>query len=98
MYWGLGITVNQFFTSILLLYGVLMVRLHTRGMVTVSNHFYSCYLFVRFQNRRHCIAPWMMFMMTIIVALIITLFFFQEDNPFLALMGGKADIFDSKLI
>lgn len=40
--------------------------------------------------------PWMMVMMTIIVALIISLFLVQKDCPFIAVIGGRADIIDRK--
>lgn len=40
--------------------------------------------------------PWMMVMMTIIVALFISLFLVQQDCPFIAVIGGKADVIDRK--
>lgn len=42
--------------------------------------------------------PWMMIMMTIISALTISLFLVQQDCPFIATLGGKADICERKLI
>lgn len=37
-------------------------------------------------------APWMMVMMTTIVALFLSLFLVEQDCPFIAILGGSADI------
>lgn len=37
-------------------------------------------------------APWMMVKITIISALVISLFLVEEDCPFLATLGGRAGI------
>lgn len=39
-------------------------------------------------------APWMMVMMTTIVALFLSLFLVQQDCPFIAILGGKADMIE----
>lgn len=43
-------------------------------------------------------APWMMAMMTIISALTISLFLVEQDCPFIATLGGKADICERRLM
>lgn len=43
-------------------------------------------------------APWMMVMMTIISALTISLFLVEQDCPFIATLGGKADICERMVV
>lgn len=42
-------------------------------------------------------APWMMVMMTVTSAGIISLFLVEQDCPFIATLGGKADMFERKI-
>lgn len=39
-------------------------------------------------------APWMMVKITIISALVISLFLVEEDCPFIAIIGGRAGIYE----
>ncbi|CAL7940767.1 uncharacterized protein LOC143430163 isoform X1 [Xylocopa sonorina] len=64
------------------------------GLVITVIHFISTILLLygALTNNRHFMAPWMMVMMTIISALTISLFLVEQDCPFIATLGGKADI------
>ncbi|XP_006624923.1 uncharacterized protein LOC102671596 [Apis dorsata] len=64
------------------------------GLVITVIHFISTILLLygALTNNRHFMTPWMMIMMTIISALTISLFLVQQDCPFIATLGGKADI------
>ncbi|XP_033334474.1 uncharacterized protein LOC117225215 [Megalopta genalis] len=64
------------------------------GLVITVIHFLSTILLLygALTNNRHFMAPWMMVMMTIISALTISLFLVEQDCPFIATLGGKADI------
>ncbi|XP_014207993.1 uncharacterized protein LOC106639067 isoform X2 [Copidosoma floridanum] len=70
------------------------------GLVIVIVHFTStlCLLYGALMNNRYLMTPWMMVMMTVIVALIITLFLVEEDCPFIALIGGRANVIDRLLV
>ncbi|CAD6235480.1 GSCOCG00007920001-RA-CDS [Cotesia congregata] len=64
------------------------------GLVISVIHFISTILLLYgiLINNRHFMAPWMMVMMTTIVALFLSLFLVQQDCPFIAILGGKADM------
>ncbi|XP_011498303.1 PREDICTED: uncharacterized protein LOC105362540 [Ceratosolen solmsi marchali] len=70
------------------------------GLVIVIVHFVSTLLLLygALMNNRYLMTPWMMGMMTIIVALIISLFLVQEDCPFIAVIGGRANVIDRLLV
>ncbi|KAJ8678590.1 hypothetical protein QAD02_014377 [Eretmocerus hayati] len=70
------------------------------GLVIVTAHFMSTLLLLygALTNKRYLMTPWMMVMMTIIVALIISLFLVQEDCPFIAVIGGRANVIDRMLV
>ncbi|CAK9828182.1 hypothetical protein ANTRET_LOCUS5753 [Anthophora retusa] len=70
------------------------------GLVITVIHFSSTILLLygALTNNRHCMAPWMMVMMTIISALTISLFLVEQDCPFIATLGGKADICERMIV
>ncbi|EGI67915.1 hypothetical protein ALC56_10126 [Trachymyrmex septentrionalis] len=64
------------------------------GLVITVIHFISSVLLLygALTSNRHFMTPWMIVKITIIAALAISLFLVEEDCPFLASLGGKADI------
>ncbi|XP_015112370.1 uncharacterized protein LOC107047061 isoform X2 [Diachasma alloeum] len=70
------------------------------GLVISVLHFISTVLLLYgvLINNRHFMAPWLMIMMTTIITLILSLFLVQQDCPFIAILGGKADITDRILV
>ncbi|XP_031782906.1 uncharacterized protein LOC100679969 isoform X4 [Nasonia vitripennis] len=70
------------------------------GLVIIIVHFISTLLLLygALMNNRYLMTPWMMVMMTIIVALFISLFLVQQDCPFIAVIGGKANVIDRLLV
>ncbi|KAK0091191.1 hypothetical protein PV326_003595 [Microctonus aethiopoides] len=70
------------------------------GLVISVIHFVSTTLLLYgvLINNRHFMAPWMMVMMTTIVALFLSLFLVQQDCPFIAILGGRADITERLIV
>ncbi|XP_066583105.1 uncharacterized protein [Prorops nasuta] len=70
------------------------------GLVIALIHFKSSILLLygALTNNRHFMAPWMMVMITIISALTISLFLVEQDCPFIASLGGKADICERVIV
>ncbi|XP_076648530.1 uncharacterized protein LOC143356590 [Halictus rubicundus] len=70
------------------------------GLVFTVIHFISTILLLygALTNNRHFMAPWMMVMMTIISSLTISLFLVGKDCPFIATLGGKADICERLIV
>ncbi|KOC62339.1 hypothetical protein WH47_05322 [Habropoda laboriosa] len=70
------------------------------GVFVTVIHFSSTILLLygALTNNRHCMAPWMMVMMAIISALTISLFLVEQDCPFIATLGGKADICERMIV
>ncbi|XP_068965864.1 uncharacterized protein [Bombus flavifrons] len=64
------------------------------GLVITVIHFISTILLLYgvLANNRHFMAPWLVVMMTIISALTISVFVVEQGCPFIATLGGKADI------
>ncbi|XP_046434570.1 uncharacterized protein LOC124186707 [Neodiprion fabricii] len=64
------------------------------GLVITVIHFVSSILLLygSLMNNRHFMAPWITVMMTEIVVGIMSLFLVQQDCPFIAILGGSADI------
>ncbi|XP_020711384.1 uncharacterized protein LOC105691925 [Athalia rosae] len=64
------------------------------GLVITVIHFISAILLLygSVMNNRHFMAPWITVMMTEIVVGIMSLFLVQQDCPFIAILGGSADI------
>lgn len=70
------------------------------GLVTTVVHLISTILLLygALANNRHFMVPWMMVMMTTISALTISLFLVEDDCPFIATLGGKADICERVIV
>lgn len=70
------------------------------GLVMTGIHFATTILLLygALMNNRHFMAPWMMVMITIISALTISLFLVEQDCPFIASLGGKADIYERVVV
>ncbi|XP_012242673.1 uncharacterized protein LOC100740322 isoform X2 [Bombus impatiens] len=70
------------------------------GLVITVIHFISTILLLYgvLANNRHFMAPWLVVMMTIISALTISVFVVEQGCPFIATLGGNADICERKLI
>ncbi|KYN05727.1 PREDICTED: uncharacterized protein LOC108771413 [Cyphomyrmex costatus] len=70
------------------------------GLFISIMHFLSCMslLYGALTNNRHFMLPWMIVEITIISALSISLFLVEADCPFLASLGGKADICERLII
>lgn len=70
------------------------------GLVITVIHFMTTILlfYGALTNNRHFMTPWMMVMMTIISALTISLFLVEQDCPFIAILGGKADICERVIV
>ncbi|XP_014610947.1 PREDICTED: uncharacterized protein LOC106790505 [Polistes canadensis] len=49
-------------------------------------------------NKRYFMTPWMMVMMTTISALTLSLFLVEQDCAFIAVFGGKVDIFERVIV
>ncbi|XP_033206698.1 uncharacterized protein LOC117231455 isoform X1 [Bombus vosnesenskii] len=64
------------------------------GLVITVIHFISTILLLYgvLANNRHFMAPWLVVMMTIISALTISVFVVEQGCPFIATLGGNADI------
>lgn len=64
------------------------------GLVITVIHFISTVLLLYgvLANNRHFMAPWLVVMMTIISALTISVFVVEQGCPFIATLGGNADI------
>ncbi|XP_063995510.1 uncharacterized protein LOC135172924 [Diachasmimorpha longicaudata] len=70
------------------------------GLVISVLHFIATILLLYgvLLNNRHFMTPWLMIMMTTIITLILSLFLVQQDCPFIAILGGKADITERILV
>ncbi|KAL2740691.1 uncharacterized protein V1478_000832 [Vespula squamosa] len=70
------------------------------GLVMTVIHFMATMLLLygALTNSRNFMAPWMMVMMTIISALTISLFLVEQDCPFIAILGGKADLCERVIV
>ncbi|KAG7210581.1 hypothetical protein KM043_012099 [Ampulex compressa] len=70
------------------------------GLGIAIVHFISAILLLygALTNNRRFMAPWMMVMITIISALTISVFLVEQECPFIATLGGKADIYERIIV
>ncbi|XP_043497669.1 uncharacterized protein LOC122521210 [Polistes fuscatus] len=70
------------------------------GLVITVIHFMTSVLLLYgvVKNKRYFMTPWMMVMMTTISAFTISLFLVEQDCPFIAILGGKADICERVIV